>query len=99
VEVEWGSIIAADSLGALTSVQCPVMIVQALKPWLGGRPYFSRRIVEAQLRAKPKAELFVAEHSDHATIVRDPAPSMVAAILDFVNRCTVTALPLRSPRN
>jgi pimeloyl-ACP methyl ester carboxylesterase/DNA-binding SARP family transcriptional activator len=92
VEAEWASIIAADSLGALARVRCPVMIVQALKPWLGGRPYFSRRIVEAQLRATPKAELFVAEHSDHATIVRDPAPGMVAAILDFVSR----ALPPRA---
>jgi pimeloyl-ACP methyl ester carboxylesterase len=92
VEAEWASIIAADSLGALARVRCPVMIVQALKPWLGGRPYFSRWIVEAQLRATPKAELFVAEHSDHATIVRDPAPGMVAAILDFVSR----ALPPRA---
>jgi pimeloyl-ACP methyl ester carboxylesterase len=87
VEAEWASIIAADSLGALARLRCPVMIVQALKPWLGGRPYFSRPIVEAQLRAAPNAELFVAEHSDHATIVRDPEPGMVAAILDFVGRC------------
>lgn len=87
VEAEWASIIAADSLGALARVRCPVMIVQALKPWLGGRPYFSRPIVEAQLRAASNAELFVAEYSDHATIVRDPEPGMVAAILDFVSRC------------
>ena len=87
VEAEWASIIAADSVGALARARCPVMIVQALKPWLGGRPYFSRPIVEAQLRAAPNAELFVAEHSDHATIVRDPEPGMVASILDFVSRC------------
>jgi pimeloyl-ACP methyl ester carboxylesterase len=87
VEAEWASIIAADSLGALARVRCPVMIVQALKPWLGGRPYFSRPIVETQLKAARNAELFVAEHSDHATIVRDPEPGMVAAILDFVRRC------------
>jgi pimeloyl-ACP methyl ester carboxylesterase len=87
VEAEWTSIIAADSLGALSRVRCPVMIVQALKPWLGGRPYFSGRIVEAQLRAAPKTELFIAEHSDHGTIVRDPDPGMVEAILAFVHRC------------
>lgn len=87
VEAEWASIIAADSIGALARVQCPVMIVQAVKPWLGGHPYFSRRIVEAQLHAVPGAELFVAEHSDHGTIIRDPAPDMVAAILRFVGRC------------
>ena len=97
VEAEWDSIIAADSLAALGRVQCPVMIVQALKPWLGGRPYFSRRIVEAQLRAAPKAELFVAEHSDHGTLVRDPAPSMVAAILAFVNRCVASVRAGSSP--
>ncbi|HEY7519913.1 MAG TPA: alpha/beta fold hydrolase [Methylomirabilota bacterium] len=91
VEAEWASIIAADSLGALGRVRCPVMIVQALEPWLGGRPYFSRRIVEAQLRAAPHAELFVAEHSDHATLVRDPAPSMVAALLAFASRCAAAA--------
>jgi pimeloyl-ACP methyl ester carboxylesterase len=98
VEAEWDSIIAADSLAALGRVQCPVMIVQALKPWLGGRPYFSRRIVEAQLRVAPKAELFVAEHSDHGTLVRDPAPSMVAAILAFVSRCAAVAGAASSPR-
>jgi pimeloyl-ACP methyl ester carboxylesterase len=91
VEAEWDSIIAADSVAALARVQCPVMIVQALEPWLGGRPYFSRRIVEAQLSAARKAELFVAEHSDHGTLVRDPAPSMVAAILAFVSRCVAVA--------
>lgn len=87
VEAEWASIIASDSIGALTRVRCPVMIVQAVKPWLGGYPYFSRRIVEAQLNAVPGAELFVAEHSDHGTLIRDPAPEMVAAILRFVGRC------------
>lgn len=91
VEAEWRSIIAADSLGALARVRCPVMIVQALRPWLGGRPYFSREIVEAQLRASSGAELFVARDSDHATIVRDPAPSLVAAILGFVSRCAGAA--------
>jgi hypothetical protein len=62
------------------------MIVRAVKPWIGGRPYFSRPIVEAQLRAAPTAQLFVAEQSDHGTIIRDPASDMVAAILDFIRR-------------
>jgi len=67
------------------------MIVQAAKPWLGGRPYFSRRIVEAQLRAAPTAELFVAEDSDHGTMVRDPEPRMVTAILGFLRRAAAAA--------
>ena len=87
VEAEWASIIAADSLGALAGVRCPIMIVQAAKPWLGGRPYFSTPIVEAQRRAARHAEVFVAEHSDHGTIVRDPERAMVAAILEFAKRC------------
>jgi pimeloyl-ACP methyl ester carboxylesterase len=86
VEAEWKSIIAADSLGALARLRCPILIVQALKPWLGGQPYFSPRIVEAQLRAAPQAELFVAADSDHGTLIRDPATDMIAAILRFVGR-------------
>ena len=76
VAAEWASIIEADSLGALARVKCPVMIVQALRPWLAGRPYFTARIVHAQLRAAPHAELFVAEQSDHSTIIRDPERTM-----------------------
>jgi pimeloyl-ACP methyl ester carboxylesterase/DNA-binding SARP family transcriptional activator len=87
VETEWASIIEADSLGALARIRCPVMVVQALKPWLGGRPYFTSRIVEAQLRAVPQAKLFIAKRSDHATIIRDPEQGMIEALVDFVSRC------------
>jgi len=88
VETEWASIIAADSLGALGRVRCPVMVVQALKPWLAGRSYFTSRIVETQLRAAPHAALFVAEHSDHATIIRDPEHGMIEALVGFLSTCT-----------
>ena len=87
VEVEWASIIEADSLRALGRVRCPVMIVQALKPWLGGRPYFTSRIVAAQLRAVPQAKLFIAKRSDHATIIRDPEDGMMEALVRFFSRC------------
>ena len=86
VEAEWASIIAADSLGTLSKVSCPILIVQALRPWIDGRPYFTPAIVEAQRRAAPSAEVFVAETSDHATLIRDPEPAMVAAITRFVRR-------------
>lgn len=72
VEAEWTSIIEGDSLGALARVRCPVMIVQAVKPWLGGRPYFTPRIVEAQLRAAPHARLFIGQHSDHTRLFEIP---------------------------
>ena len=88
VETEWASIAGADSLGALARVACPVMIVQAVKPWLGGRPYFTRRIVEAQLRAVPRATLVVARQSDHVRILRDPEPAMIEALQTFMSeRC------------
>jgi pimeloyl-ACP methyl ester carboxylesterase len=97
VEAEWASIIAADSLATLGRVTCPVLIVQAVKPWLGGRPYFTRGIVEAQMRAAPSTELFAAQHSDHATLIRDPEPGMVAAIIKFVRRCGSPRIP--APRD
>jgi len=90
VEAEWASIIAADSIGALARVTCPVLIVQAIKPWFGGRPYFSSRIVSAQLRAAPHAQLFVAEHSDHAGLIRDPEPAMIDAFVTFLGKCVAS---------
>jgi lipase len=87
VEAEWASLVAADGLAALASVSCPVLIVQTLKPWIDGRPYFSRAIVEAQLRAAPSAQLIVAPHSDHGTMIRSPEPAMVEAITKFVRAC------------
>jgi pimeloyl-ACP methyl ester carboxylesterase len=88
LEAEWASIIEADSLAALARVACPILVVQALQPWMGGRPYFTDAIVEAQLRAAPRAQLFVARHSTHNTIVRDPEPDMIEAIMGFVRRCS-----------
>jgi hypothetical protein len=63
------------------------MIVQAVKPWLGGRPYFTTRIVDAQLRAVPHSKVFIAEHSDHATMIRDPERGMIEALVGFFSRC------------
>ena len=87
VEAEWASVITADGLGALARVTCPVLIVHAPKPWIGGRPYFTRAIVDAQLKAAPAAELFVASHSDHGTMIRKPEPTMIEAIQKFARAC------------
>jgi pimeloyl-ACP methyl ester carboxylesterase len=86
VEAEWRSIVDADGLAALARVACPVFIVHALKPWLGGRPYFTDAIVETQLKAARSASLFVARESDHGTLLRDPEPAMIDAIRRFVRR-------------
>jgi pimeloyl-ACP methyl ester carboxylesterase/DNA-binding SARP family transcriptional activator len=85
VEAEWASIMAADSLGALARVTCPILIVQAVQPFVGGRPYFTDAIIAAQRRAAPAAELFVATRSAHPTLIRDPEPAMVAAIAAFLD--------------
>jgi pimeloyl-ACP methyl ester carboxylesterase/DNA-binding SARP family transcriptional activator len=87
VEAEWASIIAADGLGALARVTCPILIVQAVKPWIGGRPYFTPTIVAAQRRAAPSAALFVARDADHATLIRDPERALISAIATFVDAC------------
>lgn len=93
VEAEWASIVEADSLAALARVTCPILIVQALQPFAGGDPYFSEAIVAAQRRAAPAAELFVARHSNHGTMVRDPEQAMIAAIERFMDR-SARVLPL-----
>ncbi len=88
LEAEWASIIAAESLAMLARVACPILIVQALQPWLGGRPYFTDAIVDAQRRAAPRAQVFVARRSTHATLVVDPEPDMIEAIMQFVRQCS-----------
>jgi pimeloyl-ACP methyl ester carboxylesterase len=87
VEEEWLSLVEADSLSALARVSCPVLIVQALLPWEGHPPYFTDEIVAAQMRVVPHAELFLARHSQHSTLVRDPEPEMIETIQRFVRRC------------
>lgn len=85
VEEEWVSLVEASSLATLARVSCPILIVQALLPWGGDRPYFTDEIVATQLQAAPSAELFVARHSQHSTLIRDPEFEMVEAIRHFVH--------------
>lgn len=87
VEAEWASIVEADSLAALARARCPVLIVQALRPWHDGRPYFTDDIVAAQRAAATTAELHVARNADHGSLIRDPDPALIDAIRAFVARC------------
>ena len=87
VETEWASIVAADSLGALRRLRCPVLIVQAVGPWRDGRPYFTDAIVRAQMQAVARPAFFLARDSDHSTLIRDPEPGLITAIRAFVTRC------------
>jgi hypothetical protein len=65
-------------------VRCPTLIVQAGRPWIGGRPYLSDDIIAAQQRAVPQAQVFVAHQSTHPMLVRDPEPEMVEALRSFI---------------
>lgn len=84
LEDEWVSIIDADNLTALSRVPCPTLVVQAAAAWIAGEPYISDAVADAQLRAAPIAEHFVARHSNHPMLIRDPEPEMVERIKEFV---------------
>ena len=84
LEEEWASMAQADSLRALAEVGCPVLIVHAPQPFIGGRPYLTREIITAQLRAAPSGQLFVAHGSNHPGLVRDPTPDLIERIKQFV---------------
>ena len=83
LEEEWASLAEADSLGALAEVRCPVLIVYAPQPWIGGRPYLTEEIIAAQLRAARSPQLFVARRSNHPELVRDPEPELIECIKQF----------------
>ena len=83
-EETWASLLKSDSLGALTKVRCPTLIVQAKRPWIEGRPYLTDTTIAAQRKAVPHAQLFVARQSTHPMLVRDPEPAMVEALRNFV---------------
>ena len=83
-EETWASLLKSDSLGALTKVRCPTLIVQATRPWIEGRPYLTDATIAAQRKAVPHAQLFVARQSTHPTLVRDPEPAMVETLRNFV---------------
>jgi len=85
LEEEWASIIEADNLLALRRVRCPVLIVQSAVPWIGDEPYVSDDIADAQVRTALKGERFLAQHSNHPMLIRDPEPQMVERIKEFIH--------------
>jgi len=84
LEEEWASLVETDSLEALARVRCPVLIVYAPQPWIGGQPYFTEEIIAAQLRAARSAQSFVAHRSNHPALIRDPEPELIECIKRFV---------------
>jgi pimeloyl-ACP methyl ester carboxylesterase len=83
-EQTWASVLQSDSLAALRQVRCPTLIVQATRPWIEGQPYLSDAIIAAQRTAVPHARLFVARHSTHPMLVRDPEAELVESLRSFV---------------
>jgi pimeloyl-ACP methyl ester carboxylesterase len=83
-EETWASLLASDSLSALTKVRCPTLIVQATRPWIEGRPYLTDATIAAQRNAVPNGQLFVARQSTHPMLVRDPEAEMVETLRKFV---------------
>ena len=96
LEKTWASLLVTDTLGALAAVACPVLIVQATRPWIGGRPYLDYDAIDEQVRAAPHAWRFVAHQSDHPALARDPEPGLIEVITRFVR--TVDHAPRRDPR-
>ena len=90
LEDTWASLKDWDSLGALSRVRCPVLIVQATLPWIGYEPYLTDAIIGEQLRAVPGAQHFVARHSNHVMLVQDPEPAMAEAISQFAGSLGAT---------
>jgi pimeloyl-ACP methyl ester carboxylesterase/DNA-binding SARP family transcriptional activator len=90
LEDEWTSIIDADNLAALSLVRCPVLVVQGAAAWIGDEPYVAEAVADAQVRAAPNAELFVARRSSHPMLIRDPEPEMVERIKEFMRGSVVS---------
>jgi pimeloyl-ACP methyl ester carboxylesterase len=90
LEDTWASLKDGDSLGALSRVRCPVLIVQATLPWIGGELYLTDAIIGEQLRAAAGAQHFVARHSNHVMLIDDPEPAMVEAISRFARSLAAT---------
>ncbi|GAC1644741.1 MAG: hypothetical protein NVS9B11_15300 [Candidatus Dormibacteraceae bacterium] len=91
----WESLVRSDSLGALGRVRCPVLVVWAkmVSPHLRrDGPYLDEQFIRRQVRAPRRAQLIVAERSDHASLIRDPD----AAVLEGV-RLFLRSLAKRGP--
>jgi len=85
LEQTWASLTQVDSLAVLANVRCPTLIVQATLPWIDENPYLTDAIIEAQLRAAPHAQRFVARHSNHPSLVHDPEARLVDTIETFAH--------------
>ncbi len=83
LEETWLSAAETDTLGELSRVTCPTLVVHAAQPWIDGRPYLDDAVIEQQMMAARHGRLFVASGSNHPELARDPTPDLVEAIRRF----------------
>ncbi|HEU0073522.1 MAG TPA: alpha/beta fold hydrolase [Dehalococcoidia bacterium] len=84
----WRSAAETDTLATLRQLTCPVLIVQAKLPWIASEPYLPDDAFADQMKACPHARIFRAEDSSHATLIRDPEPGLIDALVRFVRECS-----------
>ena len=90
LEESFASAAEVDTLTTLAKVRCPVLVVHAAQPWIGGRQYLTEDVISRQVQACRQAELFVARNSAHPALIRDPEPELLEAIRLFARRCAVS---------
>ena len=82
LEQLWATTGTVNTLGALRAVDAPVLLVRAGLPWRE-TVYFTPAVTEAQRRAAPRSEVYLAAGCSHPMLVRDPEPGLIAAIKGF----------------
>jgi pimeloyl-ACP methyl ester carboxylesterase/DNA-binding SARP family transcriptional activator len=84
LRAEFESVLEEDTLDLLAQARCPTLLVRGGQSWMGGLPWLTDEMWEAQRRACPSATTLVAASSNHASLVRDPSHELVAAISAFL---------------
>jgi len=84
LRAEFESVVDANTLGILACVRCPTLLVRGGQPWIGGLPWLTDEMWDAQSAACPHATTFVAAPSNHPSLVRDPPGELIEAISTFV---------------
>lgn len=83
---EFASVLEADTLGMLSQVGTPTLVVRGGRPWPGQEHWLTEQAFGAQLQAcRPVAgsTAFEARRSSHSALARDPEPELIAAVGDL----------------
>ncbi|MGH2719691.1 MAG: hypothetical protein ACRDJU_14095, partial [Actinomycetota bacterium] len=80
---EFASVLEADTLGLLSEVQAPTLVVRAGVPWPGPGHWLTEQAFGAQLQAAKSPQAFEARRCSHPALVMDPEPELIATLQDF----------------